>query len=73
MKIVALAFAANRSGIAAVSMDSEAPTLRKVTLFSFSGDYFQVIPNERTRIRFDYPRVSNQMASLSVPTMTKLP
>ena len=44
MKIVALAFAANRTGIAAVSVDSAAPALRKVTLFSFSGDYPQIIP-----------------------------
>ncbi len=44
MKIVALAFATYHSGIAAVSVDSAAPAPRKVTLFSFSGDYLQVIP-----------------------------
>ena len=44
MKIVALAFATYHSGIAAVSVDPDAPALRKVTLFSFSGDYLQVIP-----------------------------
>ena len=44
MKIVALAFATYHSGIAAVSVDSDAPALRKVRLFSFSGDYLEVIP-----------------------------
>jgi hypothetical protein len=44
MKIVALAFAAYRTGIAAVSVDSEARALRKVTLFSFNEDYAQVFP-----------------------------
>jgi Novel STAND NTPase 1 len=44
MKIVALAFAPYHSGIAAVSVDPEAPALRKVTLFSFSGEYLQVFP-----------------------------
>ena len=44
MKIVALAFATYHSGIAAVSLDPEAPARRKVTLFSFSEDYLQVIP-----------------------------
>ena len=73
MKIVALAFATYHSGIAAVSVDSDAPALRNVALFSFSGDYLQVIPNRTERIRFDYPKVSCQMASLSVPAMTKLP
>jgi hypothetical protein len=43
MKIVALAFATYHSGIAAVSVDSEAPALRNVKLFSFSGDYLEVI------------------------------
>jgi len=33
MKVVALAFAKYRSGFAAVSVDSEAPALRKVGLF----------------------------------------
>ena len=42
MKIVALAFAAYRTGIAAVSVDPAAPALRKV---SFIGaDDLQVIP-----------------------------
>ena len=44
MKIVALAFATYHSGIAAVSVDPDAPALRKVKLFSFSGDYLEVIP-----------------------------
>jgi hypothetical protein len=44
MKIVALAFATYHSGIAAVSVDSDAPALRNVKLFSFSGDYLEVIP-----------------------------
>jgi hypothetical protein len=43
MKIVALAFATYHSGIAAVSLEPAGP-LRKVTLFSFSGDYLQVFP-----------------------------
>jgi hypothetical protein len=43
MKIVALAFGAYHSGIAAVSLDPEAPARRKVTLFSFIEDYLQVI------------------------------
>jgi len=44
MKIVALAFATYHSGMAAVSVESEAPPLRKVTLFSFSEEYLQVFP-----------------------------
>jgi len=40
---VALAFATYQSGIAAVSLEP-AGTLRKVTLFSFSRDYLQVVP-----------------------------
>jgi hypothetical protein len=43
MKIVALAFATYHSGMAAVSLEPTGP-LRKVTLFSFSEDYLQVIP-----------------------------
>ena len=43
MKIIALAFATYHSGIAAVSLEPASP-LRKVTLFSFSEDYLQVIP-----------------------------
>jgi hypothetical protein len=42
MKIVALAFATYHSGIAAVSLEPTGP-LRRVTLFSFSEDYLQVI------------------------------
>ena len=41
-KIVALAFAAHRTGMAAVSVDSAAPTLRNV---SFIGDDLQILPN----------------------------
>jgi hypothetical protein len=44
MKIVALAFATYHSGMAAVSVDPDAPALRKVALFSFSDDYLQVFP-----------------------------
>ena len=44
MKIVALAFATYHSGMAAVSVDPDAPALRKVTLFSFSDDYLQLFP-----------------------------
>ena len=44
MKVVALAFATYHSGMAAVSVDSEAAARRKVALFSFSGEYLQVIP-----------------------------
>ena len=52
MKIVALAFATYHSGMAAVSVDSEAPALRKVALFSFSEEYLQVIPvNGKDSIR----------------------
>jgi hypothetical protein len=42
MKVVALAFATYHSGIAAVSLEPVG-SLRKVSLFSFSGDYLQVI------------------------------
>jgi hypothetical protein len=41
MKIVALAFARHRSGIAAVSVDSAAPTLRKVSFIG--GDDLKII------------------------------
>jgi hypothetical protein len=44
MKIVALAFARYHSGIAAVSVESQAPPLRKVSLFSFGEEYVQVVP-----------------------------
>ncbi|MFL6499738.1 MAG: hypothetical protein ACJ8LL_03355, partial [Candidatus Udaeobacter sp.] len=43
MKIVALAFARYHSGIAAVSLEPAGP-LRKVTLFSFSGEYLERFP-----------------------------
>jgi energy-coupling factor transporter ATP-binding protein EcfA2 len=42
MKIVALAFAAYHSGIAAVSLEPRG--LRKVTLLKFSEEYLQVLP-----------------------------
>jgi hypothetical protein len=42
MKIVALAFAAYRSGIAVVSVDPAAPRLRKVSIIG--ADDFQIIP-----------------------------
>jgi hypothetical protein len=42
MKVVALAFAKYHSGMAAVSVDPEAPALRRVALFSFSEDYLQM-------------------------------
>jgi hypothetical protein len=52
MKIVALSFATYHSGIAAVSVDPETPSLRKVSLFSFTDDYLQVIPiKEKDSIR----------------------
>ena len=44
MKIVALAFATYHSGVAAVSVDPEAPALRRIGLFSFSDEYLQVFP-----------------------------
>ena len=43
MKIVALAFAGNRTGIAAVSVDPAAAALRNVSLIS--ADDLQIIPN----------------------------
>jgi Novel STAND NTPase 1 len=43
MKIVSLAFAARRSGIAAVSVDSAAPALRKVSFID--AEDLQIIPN----------------------------
>jgi hypothetical protein len=44
MKVVALAFATYHSGMAAVSVDPEAPSRRKAALFSFVNDYLQIIP-----------------------------
>lgn len=46
-KVVALAFATYHSGMAAVSVDSEAPARRKVALFSFSGEYLEIIPIDK--------------------------
>jgi hypothetical protein len=43
MKIVALGFAAYRTGIAAVSVDPAAPALRKVSFIS--ADDLQIMPN----------------------------
>jgi hypothetical protein len=43
MKVVALAFAARRSGIAAVSVDSAVPALRKVSFID--ADDLEIIPN----------------------------
>jgi hypothetical protein len=42
-KIVALAFAEYHSGIATVSLEPAGP-LRNITLFSFNGDYLQILP-----------------------------
>jgi hypothetical protein len=44
MKIVALAFATYHSGMAAVSVDPETSARRKVSLFSFTDEYLQIIP-----------------------------
>ena len=46
MKVVALAFAKYHSGMAAVSLDPDpkASARRRVSLFSFSDDYLQLIP-----------------------------
>ena len=63
MKIVALAFATYHSGIAAVSVDPEESALRKVTLFSFSRDYLQVIPvNGKDSIRLSEGFLPNGIA-----------
>ena len=43
MKVVALAFATYHSGMAAVYVDPEAPARRRVALFKFSGEYYEVI------------------------------
>jgi hypothetical protein len=52
MKVVALAFATYHSGMAAVYVDPEAPSLRKIALFKFSGEYYEVIPiNGKDSIR----------------------
>lgn len=52
MKVVALAYATYHSGMAAVYVDPEAPARRKVALFKFSGEYYEVIPiNGKDSIR----------------------
>ena len=62
MKIVALAFAAYHSGIAAVSLEP-AGALRKVTLFNFSGDYLEVFPvNGKDSILFPEGFLPNSIA-----------
>ena len=63
MKIVALAFATYHSGMAAVSVDPDAPVLRKVALFSFSDDYLQVFPiNGKDSIRLSEGFLPNGIA-----------
>jgi hypothetical protein len=63
MKIVALAFATYHSGMAAVSVDPDAPALRKVTLFSFKDDYFQMFPiNGKDSIRLSEGFLPNGIA-----------
>jgi hypothetical protein len=63
MKIVALAFATYHSGMAAVSVDSEAPALRKVSLFSFNEEYLQLIPiNGKDSIRLSEGFLPNGIA-----------
>src|SRR6476660_6006449 len=63
MKIVALAFATYHSGMAAVSVDPEKPALRRVSLFSFSDDYFQIIPiKEKDSIRLSEGFLPNGIA-----------
>jgi hypothetical protein len=63
MKVVALAFATYHSGMAAVSVDSEAPARRKVSLFSFSEEYFQLISiNGKDSIRLSEGFLPNGIA-----------
>jgi hypothetical protein len=63
MKIVALAFATYHSGMAAVSVDPDAPALRKVALFSFKDDYLQVFPiNGKDSIRLSEGFLPNAVA-----------
>jgi hypothetical protein len=63
MQVVALAFATYHSGMAAVSVDPEAPALRKVSLFSFTDEYLQVIPiNGRDSIRLSEGFLPNGIA-----------
>jgi len=63
MKTVALAFATYHSGMAAVSVDSETPARRNVSLFSFTEDYLQIIPiKERDSIRLSEGFLPNGIA-----------
>ena len=63
MKIVALAFAMNHSGMAAVSVDAEAPALRKVGLVSFSDDNLQLFSiNGKDSIRLSEGFLPNAVA-----------
>ena len=63
MKIVALAFAMYQTGIAAVSVDPEAPARRRVTLFRFSEGYLEVYPvNGKDSIRLSEGFLPNGIA-----------
>jgi Novel STAND NTPase 1 len=63
MKIVALAFATYHSGMVAVSVEPDAPALRKVALFSFRDDYLQVFPiNGKDSIRLSEGFLPNGIA-----------
>jgi hypothetical protein len=63
MKVVALAFATYHSGMAAVSVDPEMSARRKVSLFSFTDDYFQIIPiKEKDSIRLSEGFLPNAIA-----------
>ena len=63
MKIVALAFAMYHSGMAAVSVDAEAPALRKVGLVSFSDDKLQLFSiNGKDSIRLSEGFLPNGIA-----------
>ena len=63
MKIVALAFAMYHSGMAAVSVDAEAPALRKVGLVSFSDDNLQLFSiNGKDSIRLSEGFLPNAVA-----------
>jgi hypothetical protein len=63
MRIAALAFATYHSGVVAVSVDPDAPALRKVALFSFSDDYLQVFPiNGKDSIRLSEGFLPNGIA-----------
>ena len=63
MKIVALAFATYHSGMAAVSVDPEAPSRRKVTLFSFNEEYLELTAiGEKDSIRLSEGFLPNGIA-----------